>query len=57
MEKLGDRLLYYDTNSVIFIQKLRLWELPMKNILGDWDNQLEKGESHNVRFVSCGPKV
>lgn len=25
--------------------------------LGDWDNQLEKNESHIVRFVSCGRKV
>lgn len=28
----------------------------MGSILGDWDDQLEKGESHIVRFVALGPK-
>ena len=27
------------------------------NILGDWDNQLELGESHIVNFASLGPKT
>jgi len=27
------------------------------NVLGDWDNQLEAGESHITSFVSLGPKT
>ena len=41
MEKLGERLIYFDTDSVIFIQRPGEWEPPLGNILGDWDNQLE----------------
>lgn len=29
MEKLGERLLYFDTDSIIFIQKPGQWEPPM----------------------------
>lgn len=57
MEELRDRLLYFDTNSVIYIQKPGEWKPPIRNILGDWDNQLEDGVSHTIRFVLCGPKV
>ncbi|XP_055352832.1 uncharacterized protein LOC129598801 [Paramacrobiotus metropolitanus] len=57
MEKLGERLLYYDTDSVIFIHRPGDWLPDTGSILGDWDNQLEAGENHIVKFVSCGPKV
>lgn len=57
MKKLGDRLFYYGTVSMIIIQKPWQWEPPTGNILRWWDNQLEEGESHIIRFVSCGPKV
>ena len=57
MEKLDERLIYYDTDSVIFIQRPGEWQPPLGNILGDWDNQLESSESHIVEFVSLGPKV
>lgn len=57
MEKLGDRLLYYDTDSVNFVQKQGQWEPPIETILGDWDNHLDGGESHIVCFVSCDPQV
>lgn len=29
----------------------------MGNILGDWNNELEDGASHIIRFVVCDPKV
>ncbi|XP_055357527.1 uncharacterized protein LOC129602520, partial [Paramacrobiotus metropolitanus] len=57
MEKLGERLMYYDTDSVIFIQRPGDWLPETGSILGDWDNQLQAGENHIVKFVSCGPKV
>ncbi|XP_055344931.1 uncharacterized protein LOC129592829 [Paramacrobiotus metropolitanus] len=57
MEKLGERLLYFDTDSVIFVQRPGDWLPETGSVLGDWDNQLEAGESHIVEFVSCGPKV
>ncbi|XP_055355961.1 uncharacterized protein LOC129601232 [Paramacrobiotus metropolitanus] len=57
MEKLGDRLMYYDTDSVVFLTRPGDWVPEMGSILGDWNNQLQAGESHIVKFVSCGPKV
>lgn len=57
MEKLRDRLLYFDTDLIIFAKCRGSREPPIGNILGDWDNQLEDDISHIVRFVSCGPKV
>ena len=57
MEKLDERLIYFDTDSAIFIQRPGEWQPPLGNILGDWDNQLESSESHVVEFVSLGPKV
>jgi hypothetical protein len=57
MEKLGDRLLYYDTDSVIFIQRPGDWLPPTGEGLGEWANEMKEGESHITQFVSCGPKV
>lgn len=57
MEKLGEWLLHFDTDSVIFIQKPGQCEPPIGNISGDWDNQLDKGESHILWFVPCVPNV
>ena len=33
------------------------WEPKRGNVLGEWDNQLEEGESHIVSFMSLGPKT
>lgn len=41
MEKLGHQLLYFDTDSVIFVQKQGQRESPVGITLGDWDNQLQ----------------
>ncbi|XP_055353302.1 uncharacterized protein LOC129599174 [Paramacrobiotus metropolitanus] len=57
IERLGDRLMYYDTDSVVFLTRPGDWVPEIGSILGDWDNQLHVGESHIVKFVSCGPKV
>ena len=57
LRQLDDRVLYFDTDSVIYTSKPGDWEPEPGNILGDWDNQLEPGESHIVSFTSLGPKT
>jgi len=57
LRQLDDRVLYFDTDSVIYTSKPGDWEPERGNILGDWDNQLEQGESHIVSFASLGPKT
>lgn len=53
LEKLYDRLVYFDTDSAIFIQRPGDWFPETGNMSGDWDNQLGCGESHILRFVFC----
>ena len=59
LEKLGDRVLYYDTDSVIYVSKEGLYEPPTGNLIGDMTDELE-GEyvvdSYITEFVSGGPK-
>ena len=57
LEKLGERVLYYDTDSVIFVCRDGDWLPETGEMLGDWANEMKEGESHITRFVSCGPKV
>jgi predicted GIY-YIG superfamily endonuclease len=64
LEKLGDRVLYYDTDSIIFV--VRKGEdpnelMPLGHFLGDWtnefgENQYEYGDEWAVEFCSGGPK-
>ena len=51
LDKLGDRVLYYDTDSVVFTYKEGDWMPP----LGDLTNELSEGE-YIIKFVSGGPK-
>jgi len=44
-------------NSVIYVSKQGDWEPKLGNVLGDWDGQLEDGETHITSFVSLGPKT
>ena len=55
--QLGDRVLYFNTDSVVYVSKPGQLEPALGNILGDWDNQLGDGESHTVSFISLGPKT
>ena len=57
MRKLGDRVLYTDTDSVIYVSRPGDWEPKLGTSLGEWDNQLEPGEDHIRSFVSLGPKT
>lgn len=59
LEKLGDRVLYYDTDSVIYVSRDQEEEdIPTGEFLGDMTNELEsfgKG-AYILFFSSCGPK-
>ena len=52
---LGDRVLYFDKDSVIFVQRPFQQILPLGNFLGDFTSELAPQE-HIVEFCSAGPK-
>lgn len=59
IEKLGEKVLYMDTDSVIFVAKkgqtITDFDLPTsKYFLGDFSDELDS--DYIVEFVSCGPK-
>ena len=55
LEQLGERVLYYDTDSVIFLQEEGQPNPTLGNYLGEFTSELDK-EDHIVEFVSGGPK-
>ncbi|XP_055349061.1 uncharacterized protein LOC129595951 [Paramacrobiotus metropolitanus] len=57
LERLNDRDLYYDTDSVLFVHRSGDWLPQTGTFLGDWSNELLANESHITSFVSCGPEV
>ena len=50
MRKLGDRVLCTDTDSVIYVSRPGDWDPQLGTVLGEWNNELEDGESHTVSF-------
>ena len=56
MDKLEDRLLYSDTDSLIFVSKDGHWEPPLGGNLGDLTDEIGDGD-HIVEFCSGGPKT
>lgn len=60
LERLNRRVLYYDTDSVIYVSKGETgeWEPPQGSFLGDMTNELsDYGENAYINcFVSGGPK-
>ena len=55
MEKLGKRVLYFDTDSCIYIFDPKLYNIPTEDSqLGKWTDELSNGKI--VKFVSLGPK-
>ena len=52
---LGERVLYYDTDSVIYRQLPGQPTIPIGDFLGDMTNELQEGD-HIVEFVSGGAK-
>ena len=55
LEKLKRNVLYYDTDSVIYVSSPGKYDPPIEDYLGELTNELKKGE-HIVEFVSGGPK-
>ena len=55
LEKLGDRVLYYDTDSVIYTWKPGQTEIELGDYLGDMTNELDNGD-FIVEFISAGAK-
>lgn len=59
LEALGGQVLYYDTDSVLYIYKNGLYRIPTGDYLGEMTDELaEYGPgSYIVEFVSGGPKT
>ncbi len=55
LEELDRRVLYYDTDSVIYVSRPGQYDPPLGDYLGELTDELGGGE-HIVEFVSGGPK-
>lgn len=58
LEQLNDRVLYYDTDSVIYISRPGEWDVPTGSCLGEMTDELEDygPGSYITAFASGGPK-
>uniref|UniRef100_A0ABM5FYK9 DNA-directed DNA polymerase n=1 Tax=Pogona vitticeps TaxID=103695 RepID=A0ABM5FYK9_9SAUR len=56
LEKLQDRVLYHDTDSVIFVQREGEWNPPLGDYLGDLTSEIPTG-LHIKEYVAAGPKT
>lgn len=54
MTPLGDRVLYHDTDSIIYEHDPEKYNIPEGRYLGEWE--CETGGIPIVKFVSIGPK-
>ena len=55
LEKLGERVLYYDTDSIIFLQDEGQVNPTLGEYLGDFTSELDP-DDYITEFVSAGPK-
>ena len=55
IDKIGDRVLYFATDSVIFVSRPGEYETPTGNFLGDFKDDIGGG-NYIEEFVSAGPK-
>ena len=55
LEQLQQRVLYFDTDSVIYTTKPEDPDIPLGDYLGDMTNELDDGDSI-TEFTSAGPK-
>jgi hypothetical protein len=53
--KIDERVLYFDTDSFIFISKENHYEPELADYLGKFTNEI-KGDNYIEEFVSAGPK-
>lgn len=54
LEKLDDRVCYYDTDAVIWVHRDGLYDPPLGDFLGQLTDELDG--SYITEFVSAGPK-
>ena len=55
LERLGDRVLYFDTDSCIYIHDPQGYNIPIESSrLGKWTDEVPQGRI--VKYVSLGPK-
>lgn len=54
LNKLGKRVLYHDTDSILYIYDPELYNIPVENVLGGWEL-----ETHSpiTEFVGVAPKT
>jgi len=58
LKYLGDRVIYYDTDSIIYVDRNDGINIELDDYLGDWTNELEDyGFDYCKKFVSIAPKV
>ena len=55
LERVDTRVLYYDTDSVIYVSRPGQYDPPFGDYLGELTDELGTGE-HIVEYVSGGPK-
>ena len=57
LQRLGDRVLYFDTDSIFYVSRPNEYEPVLGDYLGQFTNEIspQKG-NHIVEFVSAGPK-
>lgn len=57
LKRLGDRVLYFDTDSIIYISRPNEYEPSLGDYLGQFTNELSPTDgNHITEFVSTGPK-
>ena len=55
LEKLNERVLYFDTDSIIYVHKPGLWNPTIiNNRLGEWTDEVPN--ANITKFVGMGPK-
>ena len=55
LHQLGKRVLYHDTDSIIYIYKPDEYNIPENDLWGDWDEEKISKQGIN-EFVALGPK-
>ena len=57
LEKLGDRVLYHDTDSIMYVDDPDLYSVPQSDIWGGWSEEKFGPKNGGIReFVALGPK-
>ncbi|XP_062618140.1 uncharacterized protein LOC134279744 [Saccostrea cucullata] len=54
LQPLGDRVLYFDTDSIIYQHREGAFNPTLGNSLGEWTDELDG--DHIIKFMSAGPK-